>query len=134
MPVFPVAKLQPLDATLSGEPDEAELQIPLVPFELDDLSVETEIVCDCIELPTLDLAALSQQSFDFPTNPDDGCIDASVYIEHAHHPVDITSIAFGPFENGKLHAQLDLTILFSHEGLRDFEDVQCTLPISIVDE
>jgi hypothetical protein len=54
--------------------------------------IETEIVCDFIDLPGSDLTALSGHSFDFPVNPVDGYIDASVYLGGAHNPIDLTRI------------------------------------------
>ncbi|MFN3165431.1 MAG: hypothetical protein ACE37H_00035 [Phycisphaeraceae bacterium] len=91
---FPVEKRRPQIATLSGTADHASIRIPLAPFDLDDQSIETVLVLEQIRLPTVDRSRLCGRSFDFPSNPQAGYIDGSIYIDHAHHPVDVSSIHF----------------------------------------
>lgn len=131
MTTFPLDSLVPLEARLWGEDDEYSLEIPLAPFQLDDLAVDTSIRLDGIDLPTGDFAELAGQTFEFPVNAEDGYIDGSVYIEHAHHPVDVTEISFGEVAGGNLRARCRARFLFSVEGLREYDDAECELEITI---
>lgn len=85
------------------------IEIPLEPFSADDEYdpatfrpgsdgpelIETEIVLDFIGLPVDELTGLSRRTFEFPTYPEDGYIDGSIYLIAAHCPVEVTRIDFG---------------------------------------
>lgn len=131
MATFPIDLLVPLEAKLWGEHEECSLEIPLAPFRLDDLAVDTSIRLDMIDLPSGDFAELAGQTFEFPVNPEDGYIDGSVYIDHAHHPVDVTEISFTEVVGGNLRARCKARFLFSFEGLREYGDAECELEITI---
>jgi len=131
MPVFPFNDLHPMGATLSGTPGNAALDVPLEPFRLEELEISTRIRLDGITLPTLDLASLAGKVFTFPTNPQDGYIDGSVYIEHAHHPVDVTEMIFGTLGDAGLPARVRATFVFSYEGLRAYEDAAGVLSLVV---
>lgn len=122
---FPVEKLIPQEGCISGQAGSVVIRIPLEPFTVDNLKVETSIGIDSIRMPTPDLPALAGRSFRFVTlrfilfqffAP-----DASVYIQHAHHPIDVSRIEFGAASD-VIDAKLTLKYCFSHEGLMDFID------------
>jgi hypothetical protein len=56
-------------------------------------------------------------------NPEPGYIDGSLYIEHAHHPVDVSSIEFGQIVDGELPVKFKARFVLSHEGLQDDKGV-----------
>ncbi len=124
---FPIEVLEPRGGVLSGSGGDAMIEIPLAPFQLDDLEVSTAIVLGGIELPTVELEELAGRRFSFPVNPEDGYIDGSVYIEHAHHPVDVTSIEFGNIAPRGLEAKLQMQFVFQHEGLREYANAEHVL-------
>lgn len=139
MKAFPVEKLKPLGATLArdgfGDPC---LTITFEPFSLPSPLEEGALMFAAslmasLDLPTMELAALQNQVFDFPINPVEGYIDASISFAGAHNPVDITRLEFGPL-NGK---QLTLTVLsqwlmsFEATGFADF-DLSFSVELSTV--
>lgn len=77
------------------------IEIPLEPFSADDEFdpatfrpgpagpeiIDTAIVLDFIKLPAEELTELSQRTFTFPVNPEDGYIDGSIYLIAAHCPL-----------------------------------------------
>ncbi len=60
------------------------------------------------------------QAFNFPTNPNHGYIDGSVYIQHAHHPVDVTSIRYGREGGTAIESEIDLVFVLEFEGFSDW--------------
>ena|SRR5690349_2785956 len=64
-----VEKLKPLNGCLVGQPSYSCISIPLEPFDLDGEVIETVIRLDGVSLPTIDVARLAGQSFQFPSNP-----------------------------------------------------------------
>lgn len=127
MQEFPVEKLKPLPSRLSTEPIGLSIEIPLAPFTLDGEVVETAIHLGGVSLPTADVLKLAGRTFSFPVNPKTGYIDGSVYIQHAHHPVDVTSIRFGHTAGGAVEAEFEMLFVFEFEGLDDYRNTSCTL-------
>ena len=123
MTPFPRESLQPVEAVISGVPGDAAVTIPLRPITLAGEVVETTIHLEGVALPSLDPRDLAGRSLEFPVNPAEGYIDGSVYIGHAHHPVDVTRITFSIAGDGGLVAKFSAKLVFTHEGLMDFEDV-----------
>lgn len=132
MEPFPQSLLKPRHAILSGEPHNASLEVLLAPFYWQDALVDTSIRLDGIDLPSLHLSALAGKSFSFPVNPDAGAIDGSLYLENAHHPVDITSLAFLPSRNGGLKVMMKGIYVFAFEGTAPLENTAfvMTVPVS----
>ncbi len=89
---FPIGKLNPLPGRFFWEPIGLGIEVALAPFTLDEETIETSIFLSTVTLPTTNILTLSGQTFRFPTNPEPGYIDGSMYVEHAHHPV-----VFGQF-------------------------------------
>lgn len=79
--------------------------------------IATAVDGEFIDLPGDDLAALADRTFDFPVNPHDGYIDASVYLGGGHNPVDITRIEFGAARVQHIDAVLHAAFDFSQEGV-----------------
>ena len=124
MSQFPAHKIKPKSSVLTESSSCISIEIILEPFELDDLFVDTSIRLDMIDLPTTDLSVLAGRNFEFPVNPEPGYIDGSVYIEHAHHPVDVTHIRFGEIQDGKVSTEISASFVLNYEGLRDYDDFE----------
>jgi hypothetical protein len=106
------------------------IEIPLEPFSADDEYdpatfrpgsdgpelIETEIVLDFIGLPVAELTGLSRRTFEFPTNPEDGYIDGSIYLIAAHCPVEVTRIDFGDPTADQITAALHARFDFESAG------------------
>ena len=119
---FPVEKLKLLPGRLFADSMGFDIEIPLSPFTLDGEIVETAIYLDGVELPTSDLTMLAGQSFHFPVNPKQGYIDGSMYVLHAHQPIDVTSIRFGALADGAIEAEFEMLCGFEFEGLNDYKN------------
>jgi hypothetical protein len=128
---FPVEKLILLPGRLVAGSTGLSIEIPVAPFTLDGEVVETEIRMDEVRLPTADVHKLARQTFSFPTNPNAGYIDASIYIQHAHHPVDVTSIRFSHAAEESVEAEFEMMLVFEFEGLDDYRNTRCTLKTQI---
>ncbi|OLT03932.1 hypothetical protein BJF90_24705 [Pseudonocardia sp. CNS-004] len=79
--------------------------------------IETAVVGEFIDLPGDDLAALTDRTFDFPVNPHDGYIDASIYLGGSHNPVDITRMEFGAARSESIDVALHAAFDFAQEGV-----------------
>ena len=132
MQQFPTERMKPLSASLCGTPGDMLIDIPLVPFHLGEGLVKTNIRLEGINLPVSEVTTLAGRSFHFPVNPEDGYIDGSIYIEHAHHPIDVHEISFGESVDGETPIRLKVRFVFSTEGLHDFADFDCELATTIV--
>ena len=117
MKTFPSDLIKPASATLSGEVGNGSVNISLEPFTIGDETIEAEIVADLVNLPTHDFSSLAKTVHEFPVNPEDGYIEASVYIEHAHHPVDINKLTFGEVNGETIQVTADANFVFSLEVL-----------------
>ena len=73
-----------------------------------------------MELPSDRFEVLAGRTFTFPVNPEDGYIDGSIYIDHVHHPVDITAIRFGPLVGSVIEVELEGDLNLEFEGLGSF--------------
>ncbi|MBB6368313.1 hypothetical protein FHR56_003492 [Xanthomonas sacchari] len=127
MSTFSPSVLQPRHAILSGLPDAAALEILLRPFLRDGEIVDTAIRLDGIALPSLRLGDLAGQRFDFPRNPHAGYIDGSLYLDGAHHPVDVDMLTFNLARDGQLTLVAKGVYAFDVEGLGDLGKVPFTL-------
>ncbi|WP_051178595.1 hypothetical protein [Nocardia concava] len=79
--------------------------------------IETSLQLDFIQIPAQNLSELSRRTFTFPVNPEDGFIDASVYLGGGHCPVDVTQIEFGPERDGQIQAVLHTAFDFAAEAV-----------------
>ncbi|SGZ09866.1 hypothetical protein [Moritella viscosa] len=122
---FPIQVISATKATMKGSSGNVSLEIELVPFELkiDDYSesVKTSIRLEGIKIPIAS-SELEGREFLFPTNPEEGYIDGSVYFFAAHSPVDVTKITFGKAESGKLLATIESewVLEFERTGYKNF--------------
>ena len=80
-----------------------------------------------VRLPAPDILVLAGQTFSFPVNPNQGYIDGSVYVQHAHHQVDVTSIRFGRADGNAVEMEIDLVFVFEFEGLSDYRNTPWAL-------
>jgi hypothetical protein len=119
---FPIALLQTDKGLFGPHPLEGYfIRIPIAAFSLESETVDTALRLDCVVLPTSHLQALSGSTLSFPTNPDDGFIDGSIYIGSGHHPIDVHEIKFAVTDGNSIQATITCEIDFEFEGLYDFE-------------
>jgi len=71
-----------------------DIIIPFKPFKMDNELVETEVYLDGVTFDTSDISSLAGRKYSFPTSPEEGYIDASVYLGYAHNPIDVSKIVF----------------------------------------
>ncbi|MFC3702830.1 hypothetical protein ACFOND_14415 [Reinekea marina] len=92
------------------------ISIPLETFKFQNEKVDTTVELDFIHLPVRnDWKELIGNSYSFPINPENGYIDGSVYLGHAHNPADTSKVSF--IENrGVLKCALEITFDFTFEG------------------
>jgi hypothetical protein len=130
---FPKEILVPKEASICRNGDTFNIRIDLQPFTLDDESVETMFNLERARLPA-NTRAWANQSFIFPRNPQDGYIDGSVYLRHAHNPADVTSIRFGEHRGDSISAELliHLDLEFEGTGFQNTE-VVISVPLQIHD-
>ena len=132
MSIFPIDKLKPISGKIEGAADDASITIDLHPFNLQiydgekPVIIKTSLRLDSINLPTLDGTILQYQSYEFPINPNDGYIDGSIYIEHAHHPADVTRLKFGKLKSGIIDLEINLCLSFEFEGLGEYKNTPWT--------
>ncbi len=139
MAKFPVEKLIPSLGSIRFEAEEAFIHIPIEPFSLELTDgeivedIDTSIRLDFIDLDRLPFEKLTEKEFQFPVNPDDGFIDGSIYIEHAHHPVDVTKIAFGTAEGDSIPVTLEMSFIVEFSGLDEYTNAQwiCTTKLVV---
>ncbi len=123
---FPVEKIRPISAKLSGANGNASLRIDLEPFELSIGEYaelfDQPIRFDGIKIPT-DSRMLEGNSFEFPANPEPGYIDGSIYFLSTHSPVDTTLISFGRIESNLLSVEIFTSWVLEYEntGFKNFE-------------
>jgi hypothetical protein len=96
------------------------IRVPLAPFRFRDELVSTSVRLDRVMLQNAVPDSLEAKTFSFPVNPAAGFIDGSIYIDGAHHPVDVTEIAFGHMRKSGGTATFKCIIDFTFEGLGDF--------------
>jgi hypothetical protein len=138
MAVFPVSSIQPERARISKGPLSGyALEVDFSPLfvcaegaDADPLEFKTSLRADFIDLPTVELAELQNRTFDFPCNPEEGYIDASVYFMDVHNPVDITSLRFGELTDGALVLTVVSRWILSFEGT-GFEDFDLTFSVPL---
>lgn len=80
----------------------------------------SDVRLEFIEFPNAALLSdLSNREFTFPINPDEGYIDGSIYVGHAHNPCDVVRIKFGQLESNMIPAEIWGKIDFDYEGVID---------------
>lgn len=136
---FPVSSIRPVEAKLTvGTADAPSIEVSFAPFTLSTsekegselLDFNTTLRADFIDLPTTELTSLQNRTFDFPTNPEVGYIDASIYFSHVHNPVDITKLVFGIFADEEVSLTIVSRWIMTYEGT-DFEDFDLTFSVPL---
>ncbi len=124
---FSPKSLKARHAVLAGTPGNVSIQILMAPFLENQEIVDASIHLDGIDLPSSMLKDLAGKSFEFPVNPHDGYIDGSIYLDNAHHPVDVTSLSFSRSRDGQLKLIVQGIYVFDFEGLNDLGNIPFTL-------
>jgi hypothetical protein len=116
---FPTKLLKALLSRAWGKPGDVSMEIPIQPFRLHEDQIETSLRLDGINLPSLAPQDLAGKRFEFPVNPHPGYVDGSIYIADAHHPVDVTVMAFEASANiNRLTIQIEGVLVVEFEGLQ----------------
>jgi hypothetical protein len=123
---FPVKLIQPSKGVLCGIAGAASIEISLLPFAFNGVLIQTSIGLNNIAIPSVDVIVLAGQSFNFPVNPAVGYIDGSIYLDGAHHPVDVTRLSF-------FNASVKLAglFVFEFEGLSEYGNTSFELSVPI---
>ncbi len=82
---------------------------------------------DQVQLPNSDFAHYAGQSLAFPLNPHAGYIDGSIYLDGAHHRVDVSKITFGTKTIDGLEIEIEAQRIFEFEGLGPYRNTPWTL-------
>jgi hypothetical protein len=128
---FSPKKLKARHAILFGMPGDISIIILMAPFLLNKEIVDPSIRLDAIDLPSNMLRDLAGKTFEFSTNPDDGYIDGSIYLQHAHHPIDVASLNFSKSRDGQLTLILKGVYVFDFEGLDNLGKTPFTLAATV---
>lgn len=96
------------------------IRVPIQPFALNGQNFQTSLRLDDILLPSHNLTCLSKTEVVFPVNPELGYIDGSMYLDGAHHPVDVRHMKFGLAEGRTISTHITSDIDFGFEGFADF--------------
>lgn len=116
---FPIEAVRFEPGTFNFDPTGAEMIIPVhgtfPVFEPRAEEVRTKIVATFDPLPVHTIQDFSGASLEFPVNPDEGYIDASIYLANVHNPVDITALRFGPVTDCAIQVWVEAKFLFEFE-------------------
>lgn len=120
--------LVPATGSLQLHQGSWSIEVPLAPFSADDEDasdcrpgtagpsiIRTSMRLEGIGVPAHEVDALTGRTFDFPTNPEPGYIDGSIYLGAAHNPVDVRRLQFGEIAGGRLAVLILGTIVFEYE-------------------
>lgn len=113
--------LQPRYAVCSFCEDDPEgcasITVNLRPFKLDGESINTDLCVDGVALGCHDFAALAGREYHFVPLADNAP-EASLYLRGRHHPVDVTTVAFGPLGDDEMPLHLRGSIEYTafHSG------------------
>lgn len=101
--------LQPRYAVCSFYEDDpdgyASITVELRPFELDGETTNTDLCVDGVALGVSDFAALAGRERHFAPLADNAP-EASLYVRGRHHPVDVTTAAFGALGDDEMPLHL----------------------------
>ncbi len=100
------------------------IEVPLQPFDLVDYDgkkkrTKTTLSFEFIRLPDQPFRgyrALVGRTLEFPPNPEEGYIDASIYLCNAHNMLDVSELSFTAFKRGLLEVTLTLGFDLETEG------------------
>ena len=126
MIIFPIDKLVPLKANLfeSHLKTQPNLEIHFETFTVDEEfegnvishPFDAPICAELFHLPSANVRDLQGQIFDFPLNPNEGFIDASIYFRGAHNPIDISRIEFGVLSQNHVPMRVTSRWIMTFEG------------------
>jgi hypothetical protein len=100
------------------------IEVPLEPFEIVHFDgkkkrLKTSLSFEFIQLPDPTFRgyrALVGRTLEFPTNPEEGYIDASMYLCDAHNTIDVAELSFLGMKRGLLEVRITMAIDFESEG------------------
>jgi hypothetical protein len=113
---FPAELLIPVDGSISGKDGIFTVNINLKPFEFDGEQANQTLIIEDVPLPAASVEELSNKEFTFPTNPEDGYVETSIYIWSVHNPIDVLRMKFTNAASGTIGCLLDMKFVFEFEG------------------
>ena len=119
---FPINKLKVLDGILKSSDlsSGSYIEVPLVSFKLNDKNIDTKICIDNIHFSRNKLENLVGQKFSFTVDSTaKKCLDASIYINHAHHPIEISEILIQNQIEKSFVMEFSSVFILDFEGLTD---------------
>ncbi len=119
--------LKPRHAILSGVVGKVSIEILMRPFLRNEEIMDTSIQMDFVNLPSCLLSDLSGRSFDFSENPGSGYVDASIYLDDVHHPVNVSSLSFVKSRDEQLTLLVKGSYMIDVEGA----DELCNAPFAL---
>ncbi len=122
-------QLKPRHAVIAGEPGCASIHIDMAPFVCDGELIDTSIRLDGVDIP-VHLRELLGKSYTFAVG-EDAEIDGSIYLDHAHHPVDISSLTFHAGRDGSVTMVVKGVYLFEFEGLHGLKNTPFTFGVGV---
>jgi hypothetical protein len=124
--VFPKKFLQfELGSIKLKETNTFNIIVPFKPFKMDNELVETEVYLDGVMFDTIDISNLEGRIYSFPTSPEKGYIDASVYLGGTHNPIDVRKIIFQKKTKKciKCIIYCSFDMEFENSGFSNFQEV-----------
>ena len=110
-----------------------QIQVNFHPLIFKDETITPSAFLDSIKLNINQLTNLEGAIFEFPINPEQGCIDGSIYLFDVHNPFDVKRIKFATFENNTIKATLHYNVDFEYEntGYQNITDAELTVNLQL---
>lgn len=128
---FLPSALQARHTLISGTAGNISIEVMLKPFLMNQEIIDTSIRLDGVRIPSSILRDLVSKTFNFPTNPTEGYIDGSIYLDNTHHPIDVTKIEFHQTRDGGAIIVIKGVYVFEYEGLGGCQSTSFTLSSTI---
>ena len=75
------------------------IELPVLPFSFEGEEYLTSLRLNNVDFKTASLSHLTEKTFKFPINPQEGYVDASIYAGGVHVPIEVTEIGFSKILN-----------------------------------
>jgi hypothetical protein len=116
LPDFPDEQLlHPTRGSLHFLGGRASLSIEMSPFTIDKKDVEATLEFD-LGIEVTSPTNLAKHHYDFPSNPEEGYVESSIYIWSVHNPIDLHSITFAQIDGQYITSTMEMTFVFEFEG------------------
>ncbi|MBV9865635.1 MAG: hypothetical protein JO316_09815 [Abitibacteriaceae bacterium] len=131
LPSFPAELLTAEVGTIAGTARQYSITIKLLPFHDGEETINETLRIDKLPLLAERIEELPGRQWAFPSNPQPGYVETSIYMWTVHNPIEVESIRFGKIENGYIEAELQTRFVFEYEGGHSNLNKTFTLPLKI---